>query len=246
MDRMLYIAMTGAKQVLTAQQVNTHNLANATTTGFKADLAVFTDVPVKGSGFPSRIYGMVTTPGTNMQPGTLTTTGRDLDVGIAGNGWFAVQAFDGSEAYSRDGNLRIATGGLVTNGAGHPILGNNGPIVIPPAAQISVGNDGTISIVAVGQAPNTMAVLDRIKMVKPDTSALQKGTDGLMRMRDGSTPPADATVAVSSGTLESSNVNPVESLVTMITLARQFQLQMKTISSAEENDKASTQMMHLG
>lgn len=246
MDRMLYIAMTGAKQVMEAQRVNTHNLANANTTGFKADLAAFTQVPVEGPGYQSRVYGMVTTPGTDLRSGTLVTTGRDLDAGISGDGWFAVQAPDGSEAYSRDGNLRVATGGLLTNGAGHPMLGENGPVVIAPASQISIGTDGSISIIALGQAANTVAVLDRLRMVKPDNSQMVKGQDGLMRMRDGSKPVADATVSMTSGALESSNVNPIDALVTMIGLSRQYELQIKSMDTAKENDQHSTQMMRLG
>ncbi len=246
MDRMLYIAMSGAKQSMLAQQVNTQNLANANTSGFKADLASFVSAPVYGPGYASRVYGMAVSPGTDLSPGTLNTTGRDLDAGIVGDGWFAVQAPDGKEAYSRDGNLRIGTGGLLTNGAGRPMLGENGPIVIPAAQNISIGTDGTLSIVALGQPASTLAVLDRLKLVKPDKAELSKGEDGLMHLANGAKAPADATVTLSSGSLESSNVNPVDALINMITLARQFQFQMKTISAAEENDNQTTQMMRLG
>lgn len=245
MDRMLYITMTGAKQVMEAQRANTHNLANANTTGFKADLAAFRSMPVYGPGHASRVYAMTERPGVDLAPGMLNTTGRELDMAIKGEGWFAVQATDGGEAYSRDGNMRISTGGLLTNGAGHPVLGENGPIVIPPAEKVEIGSDGTISIVALGETPNTLAVLDRLLLVNPQPGQMVKGNDGLMRLQGGQPASVDANVSIVSGTLESSNVNPIDALVTMISLSRQFEMQMKSIEAVEENDAKTTQMMRM-
>ncbi len=245
MDRMLYLSMSGAKQTMLAQAASNNNLANANTTAFRADYNQFRAMPVYGPGQPTRVYAMDERPATNLTPGVLQTTGRDLDMAIQGPGWFAVQAADGGEAYTRAGDLRIAAGGLVTNGAGQPMLGNGGPIVLPAADKVEIGVDGTISIVGVGQPATNLVVIDRMRLVNPDPSRLEKGSDGLMRLRDGGTAEPDSRVHLVAGALESSNVNVVEALVQQITLARQYELQVKMMRAAGENDAATTQMMKL-
>src|SRR3954454_7417426 len=105
MDRMLYVAMTGAKETLRAQTVNNHNLANVSTTGFRADLAAFQSRAVDGSGYGSRVYATNGTVGWDSNSGALLSTGRDLDVAINGPGWIAIQGPDGKEAYTRAGDL---------------------------------------------------------------------------------------------------------------------------------------------
>ncbi len=246
MDRMLYLAMNGAKQTLIAQAANTHNLANTSTTGFKADFEAFRAMPVFGPGYPSRVYAMAERPGIDFEPGAIQQTGRDLDLAIHGDGFFAVQSADGSEAYTRAGDLQVAPGGILTNGAGQMLIGNNGPIALPPFEKLEIGIDGTISIRPVGEDPNTLVQVDRIKLVKPALTDLEKGTDGLFRQKSGVNAPADADVHVVSGALESSNVSAVGSLVEMISLQRQYELQVKMMKSAEENDAYATRIMSLG
>jgi flagellar basal-body rod protein FlgF len=246
MDRMLYVAMTGAKETLNAQAVNNHNLANASTTGFRAELSAFQSRAVDGSGYASRVYATNASTGWNNQSGALLSTGRDLDVAINGDGWIAVQAPDGKEAYTRAGDLQIDPNGNLTTGAGHPVLGDGGPINVPPYTSIFFARDGSISIVAQGQTPDTTATVDRIKLVKPADSALARGNDGLFRMKDGSDAPSDASVQLGSGTLESSNVNTADAMVTMIELARHFEMQVKAIRHAEENGAAAAQIMRVG
>ena len=246
MDRMLYVAMTGAKETLSAQAVNNHNLANASTTGFRAELSAFQSRAVDGSGYASRVYATNASTGWNNQSGALLSTGRDLDVAINGDGWIAVQAPDGKEAYTRAGDLQIDPNGNLTTGAGHPVLGDGGPINVPPYTSIFFARDGSISIVAQGQTPDTTATVDRIKLVKPADSALARGNDGLFRMKDGSDAPSDASVQLGSGTLESSNVNTADAMVTMIELARHFEMQVKAIRHAEENGAAAAQIMRVG
>lgn len=246
MDRLLYIAMSGAKETMLAQTVNTHNLANANTTGFRADLQAFQSLPVYGSVYPSRVYALTESMEVDFNPGALITTGRDLDVAINGDGWIGVQAPDGNEAYTRAGDLKINVNGLLTTGTGHPVMGNAGPVAIPPFEKLEIGADGTLSIQPLGQNPNTLAVVDRIKLVNPDIANLKKGDDGLIRMRDTQIAPPDARVRLQAGSLESSNVNSVESMVNMIRLARQFEIQIKMMSTAEENDEATTQLMRIG
>lgn len=245
MDRMLYVAMSGAKQALVGQAVNSHNLANVNTAGFRGDLNQFRAMPVFGPGFASRVYAMQERPGVDYSPGTVQSTGRPLDIAVRGEGWIAVQAPDGSEAYTRAGDLHTGNSGLLLTGAGHPVLGNGGPIAVPPGENLEVGLDGTISLRLLGQGANALAEVDRIKLVNPQASELVKGSDGLFRLRNGAVAPADAAVNVIAGSLESSNVNAVEAMVNMITLARQFELQIKLMRTAEQDDEAAAQMMRL-
>lgn len=245
MDKLLYVAMSGASQTLLAQAANNNNLANANTTGFRADLSAFRAMPVFGPGAPSRVYAMAERPGTDFSYGSLLATGRDLDVAVKGEGWIAVQGPDGREGYTRAGDLRVSTAGLLENGAGHLVLGNSGPIAIPPAEKIEIGTDGTLSIQPTGQSATTLAVVDRIKLVNPPMQDLMKGSDGLMRMQDDSVLPPDAAVGLSSGTLEASNVNPVEAMVNMISLARQFEMQVKMMRTSQENDASAAQILRM-
>ena len=245
MDRMLYVAMSGAKQIELAQAANTHNLANVHTTGFRADLAAFRAMPVFGPGYPTRVYAMTERPGVDLSPGTLTSTGREMDVAVRGEGWMAVRTPDGGEAYTRRGDLRLGANGTLETGDGLAVLGNGGPIAIPPAEKIEIASDGTISIRPVGQSATALAVVDRIRLVKPEPGSLVKGQDGLMRLKEGSTANADATVQLAAGSIESSNVNPVDALVNMITLARQFEAQIKLMRTASENDSVSAQTMRM-
>ncbi len=246
MDEMIYLAMTGARQTEYAQTINSNNLANASTTGFRADLHAFSSVPIDGPGVETRVNAVVDSYGTDFSPGPIANTGRDLDIAVRGDGFIAVQAPDGTEAYTRAGDLRMEPGGLLTTGAGHLVLGNGGPVAIPPNASLLIGNDGTISIQPLGQGPETLSQVDRIKLVKPDVAQLQKGPDGLLRLPDGEIADADASVEISSGALEQSNVNVAKTLVNMIELARQYEMQVNVMKSAEENADAAASLMRLG
>lgn len=242
---MLFIAMNAAKQTMTAQAINSSNLANANTTGFKADFQNSLSQQVYGPGLPSRVYATVENAGVDVNQGSIVTTGRELDIAVDGEGWIAVQSADGSEAYTRAGDLRIDNLGRLTNGAGHAILGEGGPISIPANEKLEVGSDGTVSIRPIGQQVNSLAIIDRIKLINPAKDQLEKGEDGLMRMRDGKKTVADASVKVVSGSLESSNVNTVNTLVRMIELARQYETNIKLMKSAEETDQAAAQIMRM-
>ena len=246
MDRMLYIAMTGARETMRAQAVNSNNLANVSTTGFRADLEAFRSLPVSGPGHASRVYSVSDSDGMDLRPGTTMNTGRTMDIAIDGEGWIAVQAADGGDAFTRSGDLRVDSFGLLRNGAGHPVLGNGGPIAVPPFEKMEIAGDGTITIRPLGQAANTLAVVDRIKLVNPPQGALVKDAEGLIRMRGDQEAEVDAAVRIQSGALETSNVNAVESMINMIENARLFETQVKMMKSAEENDSASAQLMRLG
>jgi flagellar basal-body rod protein FlgF len=245
MDRMIFVAMSGAKEAMSAQAVNSNNLANAGTTGFKADFQTSLSQQVYGPGHPSRVYATAQESGADFNKGSIISTGRELDMAINGDGWFAVQAKDGSEAYTRAGDLHIDTLGRLKNGAGDVVLGNKGPISIPQHAAINFGADGTISIQPLGDTPETMVVLDRIKLVNPPIEKLQKGMDGLMRLENGKASKPDAKVNIISGSLEQSNVNSVASMVKMIELARSYEAHIKLMRAAEDNDKAATQIIQM-
>ncbi len=243
MDRMLYIAMSGARETLIAQGNASNNLANANTTGFLADLNQFRSMPVYGPGHPTRVYALDERPQTDFTHGVITQTGRALDVAVRDGGWIAVQARDGSEAYTRRGDLKVDASGLLVTGNGLPVLGDGGPIALPPYDAILIGSDGTISIRPQGAAANELAVIDRIKLVAPQFDRMVKGEDGLMRLKDGGEAEAAAEQRLVSGALEASNVNIVNEMVEMIELQRRFEMQIKLMKTAEETASASASIV---
>lgn len=245
MDRSLYIAMSGAKQTLLAQTANANNLANAQTTGFKSDWEQFRSMPVFGPGFPTRVYAMTERPGTDFSSGPLQTTGRDLDVAINGDGYFAVQGADGKEVYTRAGDLRLTPEGLLQTGTGLQVIGQGGPISIPPAEKLEIGSDGTISIIPLGSNATALAVVDRIKMVRPVADNVEKLTDGLVHVKDGQPQAASADVSLVQGVLEGSNVNAIQAMVEMIELSKNFELQTKVMKNADENSGVSAKLMQM-
>lgn len=243
MDKALYIAMSGAKQNMYAQRAHSNNLANVNTTGFKEDFAQARSMAVYGEHHPSRAYAMTERPGTRMQQGPLQETGNSLDIALKGEGWIAVQGADGAEAYTRAGDLQIDVNGLLKTGAGLQVLGEGGPIAIPPSASVEIGADGAISAVPLGGAAAVVQV-DRIRLVNPDTSTLEKRSDGLMHVKQGEpVPPLDENVRVESGFVEGSNVNAVASLTEILSLSRQYEMQVKLMSQADQISQASARLL---
>jgi flagellar basal-body rod protein FlgF len=248
MDKAIYIAMTGGKHIARAQTVHANNMANATTTGFRADFAQARAMQVfYGDGAPSRVYALAENPGTNFRSGSLIETGNDLDIAIDGEGWLAVQGSDGREAYTRAGRLQVDAEGQLVTADGRLVLGDGGPIALPPFEKIEIGDDGTISLQAAGQAPNTLAQVGRLKLVNPADAELEKGEDGLMRLKSGAPMlPADPDVRVQKGFVEGSNVNVVEEFTNIISLARQFEVHMKMMRTVEDNSGAATRLLQVG
>ena len=245
MDEMIYLAMTGAKQTEHAQAINSNNLANVSTHGFRADLHAFSSRPVPGTGAASRINAVVEAAGTDFAQGPVANTGRDLDVAIQGPGFFAVQAPDGREAYTRAGDLRVNSGGLLSNGAGHLVIGDGGPVAVPPNVSLTIGADGTITVQPLGQGPEALVNVDRLKLVNPDPKLLAKGPDGLLHLPEGETADADASVTVTAGALEQSNVNVAMTLVNMIELSRQYEMQVNAMKTAKENAESAARLMRM-
>ncbi|MCB1679426.1 MAG: flagellar basal body rod protein FlgF [Halioglobus sp.] len=245
MDDFLYVAASGARETMLAQALNSNNMAHAGTTGFRADLALARSSYLSGDGLHSRVFGGLQASAVDFTEGTINATGRDLDVAINGAGWIAVLAADGSEAYTRRGDLRVNDLGQVTNGAGQAVIGESGPIALPPYSELAVGVDGTLSIVALGDDPNSLVVADTIKLVNPDRALLHKGDDGLLRLPPGEQATPDENIRLLSGSLESSNVNTVGAMVRMIELARQFETHVKIMDTAQQLDRSSAELMRL-
>ncbi|MCW9023756.1 MAG: flagellar basal-body rod protein FlgF [Gammaproteobacteria bacterium] len=245
MDRLLYVAMSGAKQNMQALAVTSNNIANIGTTGFRSDFASMRSMPLFGEGHPTRVYAMTEKPGTDFSGGALITTGRELDVAVTGDGFLAVQGLDGKEAYTRAGDLKVTTLGQLVTGSGHPVMGEGGPVSIPSFNKLEIGVDGTISIIPDGSDATTMQEVERIKLVRPQLSELYKGEDGLFRLKNNEEADADADITLISGAIESSNVNAAAAMVDMIEIARQFEVQTKMMKLAEENDERTSQIMRL-
>ncbi|AVR98152.1 flagellar basal-body rod protein FlgF [Pseudoduganella armeniaca] len=246
MDKLVYTAMTGARHILDQQATTSNNLANATTTGFRAQLDAFRAVPVVSEGLPTRTFVVDSTVGSDFRSGPIETTGRALDVAVRGEGWLAVQSNDGSEAYTRNGSLKISENGLLQTSAGLTLQGENGPIAVPPNMNVAISADGTVSGIDTSQGqPGPANVLGRIKLVNPPTTGLLRGDDGLFRLESGQPAQADQNVRLADGCLEGSNVNPVDAMVNMIALARSFDTQMSLIKNAENNAAKATQILAL-
>lgn len=235
MNELLVTVINSAKQLIRAQAVNTNNLANASTDGFKSEIAYISSMELGG--------GVESMP--DLSTGAVRTTGRDLDVSINGKGWITIMAADGSEGYSRRGDLKVDAVGQLTDGAGHPIIGNSGPVALPPFTAVEIASDGTISIQPLGQTPNTMAVVDRIKLVSVEDSDLYRGDDGVMRARQEDLVSVDASIRLISGSIEGSNVNAVSEMVKMIDLARRFEAQVQLMHSANENARALSSVLSM-
>lgn len=246
MDRALYIAMTGAKNNMLAQGIRANNMANLNTSGFKADFEQSRSMGVYyGDGQPTRAYALTETPRADFESGPMITTGNPMDIAVLGEGFIAVQAPDGSEAYTRAGNLAVDANGTLRTANGLAVLGNGGPISLPPLEKIEVGTDGTISVIGLGQTADTMVETNRIKLVRPDLTNLTKGADGLFRGRDGLDAPVDGTVRVKSGVLEGSNVNAMSEFTQILTLSRQYDMQLKLMKTTDENATASARLLQM-
>lgn len=242
MDNMIYVAMSGARQVMLKQASNNHNLANANTSGFKAQIDNFRSLPVHGPGHPGRVYGQLERSGIDHGAGALRSTGNPMDIAVQGNGFIAVLDEQGNEAYTRDGHLRLTPSGMLETASGYPVLGDGGPITLSPFEKMQIGSDGTITIQPLGQGAGELAVIDRIKLVNPDRETIIRDRQGLFQT-DLDIEPADGDVMLATESLEDSNVNSVEALVNMIELSRRYETQVKLMKVAEENDTAAGKLL---
>jgi len=248
MDKGLYVAMTGARASLQAQGTVSHNLANVDTRGFKAALAATESFRIQGQGLPSRVASVLSDAGFDSRPGSQIVTGRNLDVSMAANRWLTVQAADGSQAFTRNGELAITANGMLVTSSGQAVLDEAGnPMAVPPAQSVDIGSDGTVSVIPQGEGPQAMAMVGRLRIVDAGPGQLTRGPDGLMRATDPLLPPAIAVgESLTVGTLEGSNVNAATALVQMIQLQRQFEMQVKVIRSGDDMAQSSNSLLRLG
>lgn len=246
MDKVLFLAMSGARENMLAQQAHANNLANANTDGFKADLAQARAMQVFGEGYASRVYAQTERPATDMSHGTLIDTGRKLDVAVSGEGWLTVIRPDGTEGYTRAGSLQINAANQLVTGNGLPVMGNGGiPIVLPPFENIDIATDGTITIRPLGANATELLVADQLKLVNPDPQTLFKGQDGLMTTGSAVPEVPDLNIRIRSGYLEASNVNAVSELTGIISTSRQFEMQLKMMTNAKENSEAAAAILRM-
>lgn len=245
MDRLIYTAMTGALHTMTQQATVSHNLANASTTGFRAQTDAFRAVPVYGESLPTRAFVLDSTTGADFTPGAIQQTNRPLDVAVQGSGWIAVQLENGEEAYTRHGNLKMDANGILQTQQGFNIKGESGPITIPPDSRIAIGKDGSVSVLPSDSRMTAVSIVGRIKLVDPPAEQLVRGEDGLFRLKEGGQAPVSEKVALIDGALEISNVNVISEMVKMITLARQFDMQMKMLENAQQNAQQAGEIMTL-
>ncbi|HEX5803793.1 MAG TPA: flagellar basal-body rod protein FlgF [Azospira sp.] len=243
MDRLIYTAMSGAKQAFLQQAGVAQNLANAATTGYRAMEHKFRAVPVQGGDLPTRAFTVNASVANTFDQGPLMATGRPLDVAVQGAGWIAVETPDGREAYTRNGALQVNAAGQLQTASGFNVLGDGGPIAIPPDNRISIAADGTVSVVPLFGTPNNSNPVGRIKLVNPPENQLARGDDGLFRLPNGQPAVADVNVKLAPETLEGSNVNSVDAMVSLISLARQFEMQVKMLQNADANARAAAQIL---
>ena len=244
MDRLIYTAMTGANAAASRQAVLSNNLANVSTNGFRAQLATYRAVPLRGDDATTRVFALEATAGHSDKPGPAMRTDRSLDAMTTGSGWFVVQGLDGNEAYTRNGHFEVAEDGTLKTGNGLTALSSDGsPISVPAGAELSIGHDGNISAKVGNQPANTIG---RLKMVTPTAEdPLKRGDDGLFRTLSGDPLNNDETARLQVGVLEGSNVNAIETMVGMIQTARQFEAQMRLLQTAESNDRSAGQLLSL-
>ena len=245
MDRLIYIAMNGAKSTLERQAVVSNNMANASTTGYRAAVQAFRALPVVGPGAPTRTFVVDSTPGWDTRAAPIVKTGRALDVAVRDEGWMVVMGRDLREAYTRAGDLQISRSGQLQRREGRNVMGEGGPLTIPPNSDDTIGSDGTVSTVPDDTTPNAVSIIGRIKLVNPAARTLERSDDGLFRVKGGGPVLPDPNVKLEPGALEGSNVSMVDSLVEMISNAREYDLQVKLIQTAETNSKQWGQIMNM-
>jgi flagellar basal-body rod protein FlgF len=244
-DRLIYTSLSAMRGAMARQQATANNLANASTPGFRGEIAEAQALWLDGPSLTDRAMASEEVVNADMKAGSITATGRDLDIALGGDSLLAVQADDGDEAYTRRGDLQLSSSGLLTTGDGRPVLGQGGPITLPPADKISIAEDGRILVVPAGGDPSQSQEVDRLKIASPAGSAIAKGLDGLFRVKGGGVLPVDPDARVTSGQLEESNVSATKALVDMIDASRAWDTQLKLITSARDLDGASAELMRL-
>jgi flagellar basal-body rod protein FlgF len=245
MDRLVHTSLSGLRGAMARQAATANNLANANTAGFRAEIAEIRPVWIQGGGLAARAASSEEVLAADMRAGATMETGRGLDVALLGDAMLAVQGPEGDEAYTRRGDLQRADSGLLTTGDGHPVIGNQGPITLPPVDSLKIAEDGRIWIVPQGGDPNVPQQIDQLKLTSPAGSRIVKGLDGLFRVEGGGALPANGGAKLVAGSIEGSNVDPTKALVDMIEASRAWDTQLKLIGAAQEIDTSAADLMRL-
>jgi flagellar basal-body rod protein FlgF len=244
-DRLIYSSLAAMRGAMARQATIANNLANVNTAGFRGEFTSAEAEWLKGSGLNGRATVSEDVTGANMTAGAVQSTGRDLDIALNGDALLTVQAPDGSEAYTRRGDLQLTDSGLLTTGDGMPVQGQSGPITLPPADSVSIGKDGQIWIVPQGGDPKSPQAVDTLKLVSAQGSTIKKGLDGLFHVEGGGTLPSDPDAKLTSKSLEGSNVNASATLVDMIDASRSWEAQIKMLTTAQDMDKSASALMQI-
>lgn len=245
MDRLIYTSLSAMRGSMARQTAIANNLANAQTPGFRADMANAQSLWLDGSGLDARAMASEEVLGADMKAGTVTSTGRDLDIAMQGDALLVVQAINGEEAYTRRGDLQVSPSGLLTTGDGHPVQGGQGPVTIPPADAITIDQQGRVWIVPQGGDPENPQEVDRLRLATPAGSEIAKGLDGLFRVKDGGILPDDPEARLLTRSIEGSNVTATSALVEMIEASRSWDTQLKMIGDVRDMDSATANLMQL-
>ncbi len=245
MDKLVYIASSGAARLEQAQAVHAHNLANVSTDGYRREFVQALTHALESPGYEARAYGVIDSPGFDLSPGTLIETGNNLDVAVQGDGFLTVGLPDGSEGFTRSGALQIDQFGRVMTKDGFQVIGGSGPIALPPFEQIVIGADGGITLQPAGQGPDALIQVDILKLVNPQAEEIAKTPQGVFVRKDGQAQPFDPRVRVSTGVIESSNVSAVTEMIDILSIAREFELSVRLMRTAEENDEAAASLLRV-
>ncbi|MTD26955.1 flagellar basal body rod protein FlgF [Erwinia sorbitola] len=240
MDRFIFTAASGAGRSLNQQLIHANNLANVNTEGFRADLEQAKTLTVEGYGYNSRFQANSENAGIDMANAPLRETGRDLDVGIRGDGLLALGE-GGGEVYTRNGHIQMdELGNLTVNG--RPLLGEAGPIQLAPFSEIAIGDDGTITVIPENGDLEAAMEVDRIKLVDIPADRLTKNDDGLLISSRGVEPRSE-NVQLANEYLETSNVSAINEMVATLSLSRRFEAQIKMMKAAEALAQAGNQLI---
>lgn len=245
MDRLIYTALSGMRANLEQQSITAHNIANASTPGFRRDISTRESLALSATNFASRIQAATQSIGIDNAPGEADATGRNLDINLGQDSYLAVQAGNGEEAYTRRGDLRAGVTGLLETGDGHPVIGTNGPISIPTAAQVEVGSDGTITVQPKGAATSERITVGQLKLVSAPPESLRKGADNLLRSTEAPVLSQDRSARVSSGMLEGSNVNMASEMIDLLEEARRYEIQVNLLTTAKDMDQSSAALLQI-
>ncbi|MBN3575801.1 flagellar basal-body rod protein FlgF [Vibrio neptunius] len=240
MDSLLFTATSGASRVLKAQHVRSNNLSNADTAGFRADMERVSSIPLQGAGFDGRTMVVTNSASTRFDEGDIVKTGRALDVAVMGDGYLTVQTAEGQEAYTRAGNIKVDSfGALSING--FAVVGEGGPLVLPDYQKVEISERGRISVVPPGGGAELE--VGTLKLVKPETSQLEKQSDSLLHSVDGNPFAADQTVQLAPEHIEGSNVSAIDELLNVMSLTRNFEMQVRMMKTAETLAQAGNKLM---